>query len=228
MKKVHLKYTVAFLVLSFVACFFYFDLSQYLNFEYLQQKQSSFQSYQQANPILSIAIYMIVYVLVTAFSLPGAAILTLFAGALFGVVMGTIIVSFASTTGATLAFLVSRFILRDIVQAKFGDKLKVINEGIEREGMFYLFTLRLIPVVPFFIINLVMGLTPIKTVQFFFVSQVGMILGTIVYVNAGTELSKLESLSGVLSPKLILSFVLLGVFPLLAKKLMGILKKRVV
>ena len=145
---------------------------------------------------------------------------------MFGLVQGTIIVSFASTIGATAAFLVSRFMLRDIIQSKFGDKLKIINEGIEREGAFYLFTMRLIPAIPFFVINLVMGLTPIRTIQFFFVSQVGMLLGTIVYVNAGTELSKIQSISGILSPKLILSFVLLGLFPLLTKKSIEWIKRR--
>lgn len=227
MKKTHLKYAVVLLVIGLLACFFYFDLGQYLHFEYLKQRQSELQSYQRGKPFLFVAISMIVYVLVTALSLPGAAILTLFAGALFGLVQGTIIVSFASTIGATAAFLVSRFMLRDIIQSKFGDKLKIINEGIEREGAFYLFTMRLIPVIPFFVINLVMGLTPIRTIQFFFVSQVGMLLGTIVYVNAGTELSKIQSISGILSPKLILSFVLLGLFPLLTKKSIEWIKRRV-
>ena len=227
MKKTHLKYAVVLLFIGLLACFFYFDLGQYLHFEYLKQRQAELQSYQISKPFLFVAIYMIVYVLVTALSLPGAAILTLFAGALFGLVQGTIIVSFASTIGATAAFLVSRFMLRDIIQSKFGDKLKIINEGIEREGAFYLFTMRLIPAIPFFVINLVMGLTPIRTIQFFFVSQVGMLLGTIVYVNAGTELSKIQSISGILSPKLILSFALLGLFPLLTKKSIEWVKGRV-
>ena len=226
MSKVYLKCFVALFILGFMGAFFYFDLGQYLSFEYLKQRQSDLQAYQSANPVFSIAIYMVVYVLVTALSLPGAAILTLFGGALFGLVTGTIVVSFASTIGATAAFLVSRFMLKDFVQDKFGDKLRAINEGVEREGMFYLFTMRLIPAIPFFVINLVMGLTPIKTVQFFFVSQVGMLLGTIVYVNAGTELSKIESLAGILSPQLIFSFVLLGIFPLMAKKLIEMIKGR--
>ena len=154
-------------------------------------------------------------------SLPGATILTLLGGALFGLIKGGLLVSFASTIGATLAFLASRYLLKDSIQSKFGDKLKVINEGVKKEGGFYLFTMRLIPAFPFFLVNLVMGLTPIKTLTFFLVSQVGMLPGTLVYVNAGTQLAQLESLSGILSPKLIASFALLGVFPLVAKKAMG-------
>ena len=162
--------------------------------------------------------YMGIYILVTSLSLPGAAIMTLAGGAMFGLLVGTIIISFASTIGATLACFVSRFILRDWVQGKFGDKLKTVNDGIAKEGSLYLFTLRLIPVFPFWLINLVMGLTKMPLKTFFWVSQVGMLAGTIVYVNAGKELAKIDSLSGILSPGLILSFVLLGVFPLIAKK----------
>ena len=146
--------------------------------------------------------------------------MTLIGGALFGLVTGTILVSLCSTTGATLAFLVARFLLRDSIQNKFGDRLEAINRGIEKEGMFYLFTMRLIPAIPFFVINLVMGLTPIRTLPFFFVSQLGMFPGTIVYVNAGTQLAQLDSLAGILSLPLILSFVLLGIFPLIVKKAM--------
>ena len=224
--KNNFKYIIILLIFGLFGAFFYFDLGHYLSFEYLQQRQSDFQTYKMANPALTIISYVAVYILVTALSLPGAAILTLLGGALFGLVTGTILVSFSSTIGATLAFLVARFMLKDTIQAKFGDKLKIINEGIEKEGMFYLFTMRLIPAIPFFVINLVMGLTPIKTLQFFCVSQAGMLLGTIVYVNAGTELSKLDSLAGILSPQLILSFVVLGAFPLIAKKSIGLIKKR--
>ena len=226
MKKMGLKGVIILLIAGLIGAFFYFGLGQYLSFEYLQQRQLDFQSYKEANPAFTMAVYVVVYILVTALSLPGAAILTLLGGALFGLITGTLLVSFSSTIGATLAFLVARFMFRDVIQSKFGDKLKVINDGIEKEGMFYLFTMRLIPVIPFFVINLVMGLTPIKTLQFFFVSQLGMLAGTIVYVNAGTELAKLESLVGILSPKLILSFVILGAFPLIAKKSVGFIKKR--
>jgi uncharacterized membrane protein YdjX (TVP38/TMEM64 family) len=152
--------------------------------------------------------------------------MTLAAGALFGNLVGLIMVSFASSIGATLAFLFSRFLLKDYVQKKFGDKLKAINEGVEKEGAFYLFTLRLVPVFPFFVINLAMGLTPIKTFVFYLVSQVGMLPGTFVFVNAGTQIGKLESLKGILSPELIISFALLGIFPLAAKKIISMVKAR--
>jgi uncharacterized membrane protein YdjX (TVP38/TMEM64 family) len=152
--------------------------------------------------------------------------MTLVGGGVFGLLIGTLVVSFASTIGATLAFLVSRFLLRDYVQHKFGERLRAINRGIEKEGAFYLFTLRLIPIFPFFVINLVMGLTPLKTWQFFFVSQIGMLAGTIVYVNAGSQLASIDTVSDILSPSLLLSFALLGLFPLIAKKLVELLKAR--
>jgi uncharacterized membrane protein YdjX (TVP38/TMEM64 family) len=169
---------------------------------------------------------MLIYIVVTGLSLPGAAVMTLAGGALFGLWTGTLIVSFASSIGATLACFVSRFVLRDWVQGKFGDKLSVINEGISKEGAFYLFTLRLIPVFPFFMINLVMGLTKMPLRTFYWVSQLGMLAGTIVYVNAGKELGKIDSLKGILSPGLIASFVLLGIFPIAAKKLISLYKTK--
>lgn len=211
---------------ALVGAFFYFDLGQYLTLEALKEHRESIAAFYLENQALTIAAYMAIYILATSLSLPGATILTLAGGALFGLVLGTILVSFASTIGATCAFLVARFLLRDSIQAKFGEKLKVINDGIEKEGAFYLFTLRLLPIFPFFVINLVMGLTPIKTWTFFIVSQVGMLLGTIIYVNAGTELAQIDSLSGILSPKLIASFVLLGLFPLVAKKLVSFVSAR--
>ena len=163
---------------------------------------------------------MLIYITATALSLPGAAILTLAGGALFGLVTGTIVISFASTIGATLACIVSRYLLRDWVQSKFGDKLEKINEGMDKEGGFYLFTLRLVPIFPFFIINLVMGVTKIPLKTYYWVLQLGMLPATIVYVNAGKELGQIESLSGILSPGLLISFVLLGVFPITAKKIL--------
>jgi uncharacterized membrane protein YdjX (TVP38/TMEM64 family) len=214
------------LIAIFIVSFFYFDLGRYFTLEYFKGQQQALQNYYAAHPALTIAIYMGIYIAVAALSLPGAAILTLAAGALFGNLAGLIMVSFASSIGATLAFLVSRFLLRDWVQKKFGDKLKAINEGVEKEGAFYLFTLRLVPVFPFFVINLAMGLTPIKTLAFYLVSQVGMLPGTFVYVNAGTQIGKLESLKGILSPGLILSFALLGIFPLVAKKIISVIKAR--
>jgi uncharacterized membrane protein YdjX (TVP38/TMEM64 family) len=167
-----------------------------------------------------------IYILSTSLSLPGATILTLAGGALFGFWAGGLVVSFASTMGATLACVVSRFVLRDWVQGKFGDRLATINEGIAREGPFYLFTLRLIPLFPFWMINLVMGLTKVPLLTFYWVSQVGMLPGTAVYVNAGKELAKIDSLSGILSPSLIVSFAVLGLFPIVVKKLMTLCRAR--
>ena len=218
------KIIILFVIAGGVWAFFQFDLGQYLTLEYLKGQQAQFQSFYEENTWLAIGAYMAVYITSTALSLPGAALLTLLGGALFGLLVGTILVSFASTIGATLAFLVSRSLLRDWVQNKFGGFLKTINEGIEKDGAFYLFTLRLIPAVPFFVINLVMGLTPMKAIRFFLVSQIGMLAGTIVFVNAGTQLAQIESLKGILSPGLIFSFVLLGLFPLLAKKLVSVIK----
>jgi uncharacterized membrane protein YdjX (TVP38/TMEM64 family) len=169
---------------------------------------------------------MLIYIAATTLSFPGAAALTLAGGALFGFWIGTIAVSFASTIGATFACFVSRFLLRHWVQKKFGDKLSLINRGIQKEGAFYLFTLRLIPVFPFFVINLAMGITPMPLVQFFWISQLGMLPGTMVYVNAGKELAKITSLSGILSPQLIFAFVLIGLFPITAKKLLEFYKRR--
>lgn len=227
MDKKRIKQIVILAVLiALVALFFIFDLKQYLTLEYIKSQQQAFAAYYNENTILTIAIYFVIYVITTALSLPGAAVLTLVGGALFGLVTGTIVVSFASTLGATLAFLVSRFLLGDYVQSKFSDKLKVINEGIEKEGEFYLFTLRLVPLFPFFLINLVMGLTPIRTFKFFIVSQLGMLPGTVVYVFAGTQLAQIDSLKGILSPGLIGAFVLLGIFPLLAKKTLELIKRR--
>ena len=227
MKKQYIPKIILLVIISLlIAAFFIFDAGQYLTLDYLKSQHQSFIDYYKHNQSKTIAIYFIIYVTVTALSLPGAVIMTLAGGAIFGVLVGTIVVSFASTIGATLAFLVSRLLLRDVVQKKFGDKLKAVNEGIEKEGIFYLFTLRLIPVFPFFVINLVMGLTPIRVLQFFLVSQVGMLAGTVVYVNAGKQLASLDSLKGILSPGLLLSFALLGLFPLIAKKFVNFLKAR--
>jgi pyruvate/2-oxoglutarate dehydrogenase complex dihydrolipoamide dehydrogenase (E3) component/uncharacterized membrane protein YdjX (TVP38/TMEM64 family) len=209
-----------------IALFFAFDLGQYFSLAYIKSKQAQIAAFQQEYPWQTAGVFFAVYVAVTGLSLPGAAIMTLAAGAVFGLLWGTLIVSFASSIGATLAFLASRFLFRDAVQRKLGDRLRAINAGVEREGAFYLFTLRLVPVFPFFAINLLMGLTPIRTRTFYWVSQVGMLLGTIVYVNAGTQLAQIDSLKGILSPGLLLSFALLGVFPLLAKKVVDWIKAR--
>jgi uncharacterized membrane protein YdjX (TVP38/TMEM64 family) len=169
---------------------------------------------------------MAIYILSAALSLPGAAVLTIAAGAFFGLLTGVVIVSFASTIGATLACIVSRFLLRDWVQEKFGDRITKVNEGIEKEGAFYLFTLRLIPIFPFWLINLAMGVTKMRLITYFWVSQIGMLAGTIVYVNAGKELAKIDSLKGILSPGLIVSFVLLGIFPIAVKKMIAFYKSK--
>jgi uncharacterized membrane protein YdjX (TVP38/TMEM64 family) len=211
---------------TLVAGFFIFDLGQYLTLSYLKSQQQIFNDYYQNNRFSTLLIYFIVYIIVTALSLPGATVMTLAGGALFGLWTALIVVSFASSIGATLAFLASRFLLRDWVQKRFGDKLKAVNEGIEKDGAFYLFSLRLVPLFPFFMINLVMGLTPLKTRQYYIVSQLGMLAGTIVYVNAGTQLGQLESAGGILSPGLLISFVLLGVFPLFAKRLLAVFQAR--
>jgi uncharacterized membrane protein YdjX (TVP38/TMEM64 family) len=214
-------------VIAVVFAFKFFDLGQYLTLGYIKASQEKFQGLYLSNRWFVIGGYMLIYILVTALSLPGAAVLTLAAGALFGLLVGTVVVSFASTIGATLAAFVSRFILRDWVQGKFGDKLTAVNEGIDKEGAFYLFTMRLIPIFPFFVINLLMGLTTMSLLTFYWVSQVGMLAGTVVYVNAGKELGKIESLSGILSPGLIFSFVLLGLFPIVVKKLMALYRRKI-
>jgi pyruvate/2-oxoglutarate dehydrogenase complex dihydrolipoamide dehydrogenase (E3) component/uncharacterized membrane protein YdjX (TVP38/TMEM64 family) len=209
-----------------IAAFFLFDLGAYLTLSNLKSQQAELTGFVKANPAIAVVGFFLLYVAVTALSLPGAAILTLAAGAIFGLLEGTLIASFASTIGASLAFLSSRYLLRDWVKARFGARVDSIDRGIERDGAFYLLTLRLIPAFPFFLINLAMGLTVMRLVTFALVSQAGMLLGTIVYVNAGTQLAAIESTSDILSPTLIGSFVLLGLFPLLAKALVGWWKRR--
>lgn len=179
-----------------------------------------FQEYYFENKIQTLLLYFLIYVLTTALSVPGATILTLAGAGIFGFWTSLILISFASTIGATLAFLSSRFLFQDIVQEKFGKKLSKINQGMEREGAFYLFSMRLMPIFPFFMINLLMGLTSIKTPTYFFVSQAGMLAGTLIYVNAGVQLSEIESTKDILSPDIILSFTLLGIFPLLVKRIL--------
>jgi uncharacterized membrane protein YdjX (TVP38/TMEM64 family) len=208
-------------VIALIAVFKIFELERYFSLTYVKASQEAFATLYAQHRVTVIGSYVLIYILVTGLSLPGAAVLTLAGGALFGLVVGTVVVSFASTIGATLACFVARFLLRDWVQNRFEDKLETINRGIRHEGAFYLFTLRLIPVFPFFVINLVMGLTKMRLATYYWVSQVGMLPGTIVYVNAGKELAEIDSLSGILSPGLIISFVILGLFPITVKKLMG-------
>ncbi len=209
-----------------VIAFFAFDLNHLLTLEGLKASQVQFAQWRAASPVLVVVAFFVTYVLVAALSLPGAAVMTLAAGALFGVLSGMLIVSFASSVGATLAFLASRFVLRDAVQRRFGDRLRAVNEGVEKDGAFYLFTLRLVPLFPFFIVNLLMGLTPIRTRTFYWVSQVGMLAGTAVYVNAGTQIARIEGLAGIVSPGLLFSFALLGVFPLIARRSLDWLRRR--
>ncbi len=208
-------------ICAIVIAYRWFGLGQYLSLDSLKSHQASIHSYYLENPGLVAGIFALAYIISTALSLPGAIILTLAGGAIFGLGLGVILVSFSSTIGATFAFLASRFLLRDFVQGKFKDKLAKVNQGIEKEGAFYLFTLRLVPIFPFFLINLVMGLTPIRAVTYFFVSQLGMLPGTAVYVNAGTQLAQIDSLKGILSLKLLLSFALIGVLPLMSKWIIG-------
>ena len=218
------KWLLLTLVLLAIAGFFVFDLGRYLSFDFLKAQRDQLIFWRESQPLLVAGLSFLVYVLVTALSLPGATVMTLVMAAVFGLWWGLLLVSFASSVGATLAFLIARFLLREPVQRRYGERLKAINAGIEKDGAWYLFSLRLVPIFPFFVINLVMGLTPIRTWTFYWVSQLGMLAGTLVYVNAGTQLAELESSAGILSPGLLGSFVLLGLFPLLAKRLLALLK----
>ena len=222
----NIKVIIALAVVALIAAFFIFDLGQYLSLDFLKSKHQLLVDYYQQNKVVSIAAFFLLYVAVAALSLPGAALLTLAGGAIFGFLTGVIIVSFASTIGATLAFLFSRFMFRDAVQNKFSTHLETINNGIAEEGAFYLFTLRLIPVVPFFVVNLLMGLSSIKTLVFAGVSQLGMLPGTAVFVNAGNQLAQIDTLKDILSPTLLFAFALLGIFPIVAKKLLEYYKSR--
>jgi len=214
------------IIVILIAAFFVFDIGQYLTLESLKAHQQDLAEYIESNWLQAFIVYFVIYVTATALSLPGAIILTLGAGALFGLGFGLLLASFASTIGATLAFLVSRFLLRDWVKATFSERIKAIDKGVEKDGPFYLLSLRLVPIFPFFVINLVMGVTSIKTVTYYLVSQVGMLIGTAVYVNAGTQLAEIEAVSDIASQELILSFVLLGIFPIIAKLILNFIKQK--
>ena len=220
------KIAVVALIVALVVAFLAFDLGRYLDLQYLKSRQADIDALYREYPVASLAAYFAAYVAITGLSLPGAAILTLAGGAVFGLLWGSVAVSFASTLGATVAFMVSRYLLRDGIQRRYGDRLKAINAGVERDGAFYLFTMRLVPAFPFFVVNLVMGLTPMRTLTFALVSQLGMLPGTIVFVNAGTQLARIDSLQGILSPALIGSFVLLGIFPFVARRIVDAVKAR--
>jgi pyruvate/2-oxoglutarate dehydrogenase complex dihydrolipoamide dehydrogenase (E3) component/uncharacterized membrane protein YdjX (TVP38/TMEM64 family) len=216
---------LAVLVLA-VAAFFALGLGRYLSLEFIKSQQGQLEAWRAAHPLMAALTFFGIYIGVTALSLPGATILTLAAGAIFGLGWGSLITSFAASIGATLAFLISRAVLRDWVQARFGDRLAAINDGVRKDGAFYLFTLRVVPLFPFFLINLAMGLTHIRVLTFYWVSQLGMLMGTLVYVNAGTQLARIDKLSDVASPGVLASLALLGLFPLIAKKGMDLFRAR--
>jgi pyruvate/2-oxoglutarate dehydrogenase complex dihydrolipoamide dehydrogenase (E3) component/uncharacterized membrane protein YdjX (TVP38/TMEM64 family) len=217
--KIDKRWWVLAAIVTAAIAFFALGLGHYLTLDFIKAEQGALEARRAANPLGAAFAFFAIYIVVTGLSLPGATILTLAAGAIFGLAWGTLIASFAASIGATLAFLLSRLVLRDWVRAKFGERLKSIDEGVERDGGFYLFTLRLVPAFPFFLVNLAMGLTRIGTLTFYAVSQIGMLAGTLVYVNAGTQLARIEKLSDVASPELLASFALLGIFPLIAKKI---------
>ena len=220
------RLVAAAVLVALIAAFFALGGHKVLTFDSIKSQQAALQALYERNPLPTGIAFFAAYVAVTGLSLPGAAVMTLVAGAIFGLLWGTVLVSFASSLGATLAFLASRFLLRDWVQKRFGQQRTALNAGVEKEGGLYLFTLRLIPAVPFFVINLAMGLTPMRARTFYWVSQLGMFAGTIVYVNAGTQLAAVQSPAGILSPGLIGAFVLLGFFPLIAKRSVDLVKAR--
>ena len=224
-KKTATRILILLVAIGLLTLFFSFDLHQKMTLEGLKSGLVQLHAWRDAEPLQMALGYFFLYVLVTALSLPGALVLTLAGGAIFGFVQGFVLVSFASTVGATLAFLAARYVLREWVQQRFGEKLKPMNDGIEKEGAFYLFTLRLVPVFPFFLINLLMGLTKMRTLTYYWVSQVGMLAGTVIYVNAGTQLAAIDSLQGIVSLPIFLSLAALGLFPLITKKILDIFKK---
>ena len=219
------KIILLLVLVALIACFFIFDLQQYLDFSYIKSKQQAVDNFYQTHPFKTVLFFFAIYVLVCSFALPGAVILSLLAGAIFGLAKGSIIVLFAATLGATIAFWLARFLLGETIQNRYADKLKIINDGVEKDGAFYLLTLRLIPIFPFFIINVLMGLTPMRTITYVLVSLFGMIAGALVFVNVGTQLATLESVSGILTPKIWSAFILLAIFPWIAKFIINFIKK---
>jgi uncharacterized membrane protein YdjX (TVP38/TMEM64 family) len=223
------KIVVLLIFAALIGAFFYFDLNQYLSFDYIKSQQANLSAKVQDNFWLAASVFFITYIIATALSLPGAGILTIVGGAIFGLFSGTILVSFASTLGATLAFLSARFMFRDAVKDKFGARLESLEKGIEKDGAFYLLSLRLVPAVPFFIVNLLMGLTSIKTSTYYGFSQLGMLPGTIAYVYVGTQLANISSPKDIISPGILIAFAVLGLLPITMRKLVQWLqgKKRV-
>jgi uncharacterized membrane protein YdjX (TVP38/TMEM64 family) len=220
------KIVVLIVIAAIILAVKVFHLDQYLTLSSLKGSLDQLKALYENHRLMVIAGYFVVYVLTTSLSIPGAAPLGIAGGALFGFWTATLVVSFASSIGATLACFVSRFLLRDWIQNRFSEKIAKVNEGIDKEGAFYLFTLRLIPIFPFWMINLVMGLTKMSLLKFYWVSQIGMLPGTMVFVNAGKELAKIDSIKGILSPSLIISFALIGVFPITVKKLVSLYRSR--
>lgn len=212
------------IIISIIITFKIWDFEKYLTLDYLKSQQQTFLNFYEVQPIKTILIFMSLYILMTGLSLPGSIMLSLTAGALFGLWMGTLLVSFACTIGATLAFLSSRYVLHDFIQNKFKRQIKRINQGIEEEGTFYLFSLRLFPASPYVVINLVMGITPISVFKFYWVSQIGLLPGNFIYVNAGTQLAKVDTVAGILTPELLFSLVLIGLLPFVSKWLAKIIK----
>lgn len=225
-RQAYLKLAIACLILVTGIAFFRFELYQYVTVEELRSHQVTLSEFYRSNPLVSMAGYMAIYIVVTAISFPGAAVMTLAGGAIFGLVPGIIAASFASTIGGTLAFLATRFLFRDYVQHRFTDKLKTINKEIEKDGALYLLSLRLLPVLPYFLLNLLMALTPIKTGIFYIITQAGMLPTTIVYVIAGTQLATIETADDILSLRILASFVLLAIFPWIMKGFITILRRR--
>ena len=219
------KILVALVALALIAAFFVFDIGQYLSLEFLQSKHQQLLEYATDNRLLTIVVYFLLYVTSAVLCLPGISVLTLGAGAIFGFITGFILVSFAATVGATLSFLLSRYLFKDTLQKKFSSQLQTINTGVEKEGAFYLFTMRLIPLVPFFLINLLMGLTSIKTSVFYTVSQAGMLPVTAIFTWSGNQLGQIKTLKDILSPSLLVAFALIGIFPFVAKKLIEFYKQ---
>src|SRR6056297_958266 len=226
MSKTTTRLAILALIALLAGAFFWFDLGQYFSLAELRERRDQLLTFIDRNFFGMLALYMAVYIVMAALSLPGAAVLTIAGGALFGLAAGTIAVSFASTIGATLVFLAARFMFRDAIQKRFRKRLKTINEGVEKDGAFYLLALRLVPVFPFWVINLVMALTPIRTWTYYWVSQLGMLPATLVYVNAGTQLGQVESTGDILSLELIGAFALLGLLPLILRWILRLLKHR--
>lgn len=220
------KLIIAAIIIALVAAFFIFDLKEYVTLDYIKSQQSALNNFYAQNPLMVIAIFFLVYAGMAALSIPFATPLTLAAGAIFGNIVGVIVVSFASSIGATIAFMLAKFLFHDSIEAKFGDRLAKINSGIEKEGAFYVFGLRLVPIFPFVVLNSLLGLTKLKTWTFYWASQLGMFVGTIVYVNAGTQLASIDSIGGIASPGLIASFVALGVLPIMSKYMLNFLRQR--